>query len=69
VWVDLAIVALLLFGVYAFAQLASWRTQALTSRSDRRAEDLYDRYADSERTQRRHANEHSGERTDSARQP
>ena len=35
-WMDIGIVALLLFGVYAFAQLAGWETKALTRRTTRR---------------------------------
>lgn len=58
---DIGIVALLLFGVYAFLQLAGWRTRALTSRTTRTAEDMYDQCGDSPRKQRRYAREHGGD--------
>jgi hypothetical protein len=60
-WMDIGIVALLLFGVYAFAQLAGWETKALTRRTTRRAEDMYGQFADPLRKQRRYAREHGGE--------
>jgi hypothetical protein len=40
------IVVVLVFGAYAFAKLAGFQTRMLTRRTDRRAEDLYDAYAD-----------------------
>ena len=58
---DIVIVALLLFGVYAFLQLAGWRTQALTRRTARTAENMYDQFADPPRRQRRYAREHGGD--------
>jgi hypothetical protein len=69
-WVDIGIVALLLFGVYAFTQLVGWEKRTLTRRTRRRAEDMYGQYADSLREQRRLAREHSGERPEgSAKDP
>jgi hypothetical protein len=59
-WLDLGIVALLLIGVYCFAVLTGFQTRLLTRRSNRRAEDMYDQYADSLRRQRRSAREHGG---------
>ncbi len=50
-WLDLGIVALLIIGVYCFAVLTGFETRLLTRRSDRRAEDMYDQYADSPRKQ------------------
>ena len=52
-WMDIAIVALMIFGLYAFAQLTGWETRTLSRRTTRRAEDMYDRYADSPSKQRR----------------
>ena len=51
-WMDIGIVALLLVGVYCFIELVGWRTRMLTSRTTRRAEDMYDQYADSPSKQR-----------------
>ncbi len=59
-WLDLGIVALLITGVYCFAVLTGFQTRLMSRRSDRRAEDMYDEYADSPRRQRRFANEHGG---------
>ena len=59
-WLDIGIAALLIFAVYAFLELAGFRTRYLTHRTTRRAEDLYDQYADSPRKQHRYAKEHGG---------
>jgi hypothetical protein len=63
-WADIGIAALLLVGVYCFLQLVGFRSRVITSKSDRRAEDMYDQYADSARAQRRYAKKHGGEWTD-----
>ncbi len=42
----LVIVVVLVFGAYAFAKLAGFQTRTLTRRTTRRAEDLYDQYAE-----------------------
>lgn len=60
-WADIGIAALLLVGVYCFLRLLGWRTGMMTRRSNRRAEDLYEGFADSPRQQRRYAKEHGGE--------
>jgi len=54
-WINIGIVALLLVGVYCFIELVGWRTRLLTSRTERRAEDTYDQYADSPGQQRPYA--------------
>jgi len=59
-WLDIGIVALFVFGAYAFLQLVGWRTRGLSRRSKRTAESLYGQYADSPRKQRRYAREHEG---------
>jgi hypothetical protein len=59
-WLDVVIVALFVVGIYSFAVLCGWQTRLLSRRSNRRAEDMYDDYADSPRRQRRLANEHDG---------
>jgi hypothetical protein len=58
IWLDIGIVALLIVGIYSFAVLTGFEKRFLTRRTDRRAEDLYDRFADSPRKQRRAAREH-----------
>jgi hypothetical protein len=63
-WMDIGVVALLLFGVYAFTQLVGWERRNLTRRTMRRAEDMYGQYADSPRQQQRHARERAGEHRD-----
>jgi hypothetical protein len=63
-WMDIGIVALLLFGVYAFTVLVGWERRSLTRRTMRRAEDMYGQYADSPRQQRRDARERAGEQRD-----
>lgn len=63
-WLDIGIVALFVFGGYAFLQLVGWRTRGLSRRSKRRAEDMYDQYADSPRQQRRYARDHGGSWTE-----
>ena len=58
-WLDVVIVALFAMGIYCFAVLCGWQTRLLSRRTSRRAEDMYDDYADSTRRQRR-AKEHGG---------
>jgi hypothetical protein len=62
---DIAILALFAVAIYGFILMTGVRTRALTRKTDRRAEDLYDQYGDSPRKQRRYADEHGGEWTDS----
>ncbi len=45
-WLYIVIAAFLLFGVYAFMRMAGFETRWLSRRTDRRAEDMYDEYAD-----------------------
>lgn len=45
-WIDIVVVAVLAFGVYGFVSLVRLRTQWLNSETTRRAEDMYDLYAD-----------------------
>jgi hypothetical protein len=63
-WMDIGIIALLLFGVYAFTQLVGWETRNLSRRSMRRAEDLYGQFADSLGKQRRSARERGAQSRD-----
>ena len=57
-WLDIGIVVLLIVGSYCFAVLCGWQTRLLSRRTNRRAEDMYDQYADSLRKQRRLAKAH-----------
>ena len=52
-WMDVIVVALLAFGIYGFVSLVRFHTQRLTSDTTRRAEDMYDPYADSPRKRHR----------------
>jgi hypothetical protein len=59
-WLYIIVAVLMIFTVYAFIELAGFRTRYLAHRTTRRAEDLYDQYADSPRKQHRYAREHGG---------
>lgn len=65
-WADIGIAALLLVGIYCFLELVGFRSRVLTRKSDRRAEDMYDQYADSPRAQRKYAKQRGGEWTEPA---
>jgi hypothetical protein len=68
-WADIGIAALLLAGVYCLLGLAGFRARILTSKSDRGAEDLYGRYADSPRARRRHPRRRGERGTSLAQRP
>ena len=68
-WLDIVIVALFIIGGWSFSELVGWRTRMLTRRTHRRAEDMYDRYADSPREQRRLAKQHGGTSQDQPSSP
>ena len=52
-WMDIVIVLLLASGVYGFITLVRFNTRQLTRKIDRRAEDLYDNFADPPRSRHR----------------
>jgi hypothetical protein len=54
----------LLIGIYCFLRLIGVQTRVVTRKTNRRAEDLYDGFADSPRKQRRYAKEHGDGWTD-----
>jgi hypothetical protein len=60
-WQYLIIAAVILLGIYGFLTFTRFETRSLSRRTDRTAADLYPNYADSIRTQRRHARQHGGE--------
>ena len=47
--------------VYAFVSVTRFQTRRMSSRTDRTAEDVYDKHADSLRRQRRYARERGGQ--------
>ncbi len=53
-WQSVIAVVVVVFGIYAFFVLARSRTKTLERRTNRRAEDLYDDFADRPRRFRRH---------------
>jgi hypothetical protein len=59
-WATIGVVALLIFGLYAFVEITGVRTRYMTRHTDRRAEDLYDAFQDSEQKQRRQAKRRGG---------
>ena len=52
-WTTIIVVALLAFGIVGFVSLVRLFEQRLTSETTRRAEDMYDQYADSPRERHR----------------
>ena len=52
-WMDIVVVVLLVFGIYGFVTLVGFNTRWLTRKTDRRAEDLYDEFADPPRSRHR----------------
>jgi hypothetical protein len=51
-WIYIVVVALIALGIYGFAKLVRFETHSLTRKTSRRAEDLYDSYADIPRRRR-----------------
>ncbi len=60
-WIYIVVVVLLAAGIYAFVEVAGFRTRLLTRKSSRTAESMYDNYADSPGKQRRSARRRGGE--------
>ena len=60
-WMYIVVLAILLFGIYAFLELVGARTRWMTRRSERTAESMYDSYSDSQRAQGRYAKRRGGE--------
>ena len=52
-WTTIIVVALLAFGIVGFVSMVRLFEQRLTSETTRRAEDMYDQYADSPRERHR----------------
>ena len=60
-WEILIVIVVVVLAIWGFASMVGLQTRTLTRRTSRRAEDEYDRFADSPRKQRRYAKEHGGE--------
>jgi hypothetical protein len=54
-WTYIVAVVVIGCGIYGFARLVLFQTRAMTRKTERRAEDMYDSYADSPRRRRRRA--------------
>ena len=48
-WMDIIVVAVLALGVYGFLTLTGFETRVFSRKTSRRAEDMYDRFADTPR--------------------
>ena len=53
--------AAVILAIWGFASMVGFRTRYLTHRTDRTAQDMYGKFADSPRKQRRYARHHGGE--------
>jgi hypothetical protein len=60
-WGDVLFLIVAGIAVWGFASLVGFRTQTLTRKTDRTAENLYPNFADSPRRQHRYAREHGGD--------
>ena len=60
-WQYLIAAVVAIFAVWGFVSVVKLQTHRLSDRTDTTAEDVYDRYADSQRKQRKYAGEHAGE--------
>lgn len=61
-WWQYVIAAVLVtLAVWGFVSVVRLQTHRLSDRTDNTAEDVYDRYADSDRQQRKYARERGGE--------
>jgi hypothetical protein len=60
-WEEVLFFMAVALAIWGFVSIVGFRTRTLTRKTDRTAEDLYPRYSDSLRKQRRYAREHGGE--------
>jgi hypothetical protein len=60
-WLDIVIPVLMIFAVYGFLLIVGVNVNWLTRRSYNTVDDVYDRYADSPRKQRKYARAHGGQ--------
>jgi hypothetical protein len=57
-WIYVIVVAILIFGAYAFLAITGVQVRWLSRRSTKTAESMYDNYGDSDRKQQRYARQH-----------
>jgi hypothetical protein len=62
-WEIVLFFAAVILAIYGFASIVGFRTQTLTRRTDRTAENMYDNYAGQTPRQRRQVGKHGGERS------
>ncbi len=60
-WEAILFFAAVILAIWGFASMVGFRTRYLTHRTDRTAQDMYGKFADSPRKQRRYAKRHGGE--------
>ena len=60
-WLDIVIPVLMILAVYGFLLIVGVNVNWLTRRSYNTVDDVYDRYADSPRKQRKYARAHGGQ--------
>jgi len=64
VWIYVIVVAILIFGIYAFLATTGVQMRWLSRGTNKTAESLYDKYGDSDRKQGRYARQHGETWTD-----
>jgi hypothetical protein len=60
-WEAILFFAAVILAIWGFVSMVGFRTRFLTRRTDRTAQDMYSKFADSPRKQRRYARHHGGE--------
>ena len=60
-WQYVIAAVVLIIAVYGFVSLVKVQTNRVSDKTDKTAEDVYDRYAESSRQQHRYAQQHGGE--------
>lgn len=60
-WADVLFLIVVVLAVWGFASIVGFRTGMLTRKTQRTAENLYPRFADSERKQQAYAAKRGGE--------
>ena len=68
-WIYVIVVALLIFGIYAFLVITGVQMRWLSRRSNKTAESIYGNYRDSDRKQHRYARQHGEMWTDAEGSP
>jgi hypothetical protein len=63
-WIYVIVVALLIFGIYAFLAITGVQMRWLSRRSNKTDESIYGNYGDSDRKQHRYARQHGDTWTD-----